>query len=329
MNDYFYGWYFRCQGEESIAVIPAVHLGGGKGNCSIQVVTEAGSLYQEFPIDQFRISPDRESMQIGENLFSKKGIRLNLEASLPEKSVRSMKKEFREDLPGCKRLRISGLLRFGEFARPKYDIMGPFSRIPGMECRHAVYSMKHTVNGELKLGKKTIRFVDGDGYMEGDSGTSFPQKYIWTQHFLKEGSFMTAAASIPLGGICFNGTVGFLYWRNREYRFATYLGARIRKMKEGELLIQLGRFTLRIRLKQKHGHVLNAPDNGRMIRKIQEDIACGAEYTLMYRNHVLLHTITDKAAAEYETEEEQNEDYNNHSRKNKRKISERRHRGVQ
>ena len=51
MNDYFYGWYFRCQGEESIAVIPAVHLGGGKGNCSIQVVTEAGSLYQEFPID--------------------------------------------------------------------------------------------------------------------------------------------------------------------------------------------------------------------------------------------------------------------------------------
>ena len=50
-----------------------------------------------------------------------------------------------------------------------------------------------------------------------------------------------------------------------------------------------------------------------MIRKIQEDIACGAEYTLMYRNHVLLHTITDKAAAEYETEEEQNEDYNNHN----------------
>ena len=215
MNDYFYGWYFRCQGEESIAVIPAVHLGGGKGNCSIQVVTEAGSLYQEFPIRQFRISRDREVMQIGENLFSKKGIRLNLEASLPEKSVRSMKKEFREDLPGCKRLRISGLLRFGEFARPKYDIMGPFSRIPGMECRHAVYSMKHTVNGELKLGKKTIRFVDGDGYMEGDSGTSFPQKYIWTQHFLKEGSFMTAAASIPLGGICFNGTVGFLLEKQR------------------------------------------------------------------------------------------------------------------
>ena len=84
MNDYFYGWYFRCQGEESIAVIPAVHLGGGKGNCSIQVVTEAGSLYQEFPIDQFRISPDRESMQIGENRFSKKGIRLNLETSVPD-----------------------------------------------------------------------------------------------------------------------------------------------------------------------------------------------------------------------------------------------------
>lgn len=31
MTDYFYGWYFRCQGRDgSIAVIPAVHLSAEK-----------------------------------------------------------------------------------------------------------------------------------------------------------------------------------------------------------------------------------------------------------------------------------------------------------
>ena len=43
---------------------------------------------------------------------------------------------------------------------------------------------------------------------------------------------MLAAASIPLSGILFTGTVGFLFYRNREYRFATYLGASVRKMGE-------------------------------------------------------------------------------------------------
>ena len=127
---------------------------------------------------------------------------------------------------------ISGSLRFGRFAEPKYDIMGPFSYIPGMECRHAVYSMKHTVNGEIRVNEQIIRFKNEMGYMEGDSGTSFPDRYIWTQHFIPEGSVMLAAASIPLAGIRFTGTVGFLFYRNREYRFATYLGASVRKMGE-------------------------------------------------------------------------------------------------
>ena len=110
--------------------------------------------------------------------------------------------------------------------------MGPFAYIPGMECRHAVYSMKHTVNGELRVNDQIFRFENDMGYMEGDSGTSFPDRYIWTQHFIPEGSVMLAAASIPLAGIRFTGTVGFLFYRNREYRFATYLGASVRKMGE-------------------------------------------------------------------------------------------------
>ena len=304
MSDYFYGWYFRCQGQQgSAAVISAVHLSSGKCSCSIQVITQGGSLYREFPVSQFRINRLKGIMQIGENLFSRKGIRLRLEAFRAGESSDSGQRDGGGD---CRKksVTVSGILRFGEFSEPKYDIMGPFSYIPGMECRHAVYSMKHTVNGELRLDNGKISFKDGAGYMEGDSGTSFPERYIWTQHFLEEGSIMLAAATIPLAGMRFTGTIGLLFTENREYRFATYLGASVTRMGDREVLIRQGRYRLRVRFFEPGGSVLKAPDRGKMTRKIREDIACGAEYTLTHGNQVLLHVVTDKAAAEYDGKEE-------------------------
>lgn len=79
MSDMFYGWYFRCQSDAStMAVIPAVHISGSVRSCSIQVITEKGAWNKTFPIHQFRIDRKKGIMQIGENLFSKKGIRLNV-----------------------------------------------------------------------------------------------------------------------------------------------------------------------------------------------------------------------------------------------------------
>lgn len=130
-------------------------------------------------------------------------------------------------------MEVRGDLHFGKFTEPKYDIMGPFIYIPGMECRHAVYSMRHAVNGTLALDDKKIIFQNGTGYMEGDSGTLFPDKYIWTQSFFPGGSFMIVGASIPLAGINFTGTAGFIFKENREYRFATYLGASVKKRGTG------------------------------------------------------------------------------------------------
>ena len=102
MSDYFYGWYFRCQGSDgSIAVIPAVHLSAEKRTCSIQVITQRGSLYREFPVSRFRISREKGIMKIGENLFSRKGIYLRFTTTESEE--------------------IGGILRFGRFAESKYD----------------------------------------------------------------------------------------------------------------------------------------------------------------------------------------------------------------
>lgn len=120
MNDYFYGWYFRCQGQEgSAAVIPAVHLSDGKGSCSIQIITREGSLYREFPISQFRINRAKGIMQIGDSLFSRKGIRLRLEAYETE-TARGESSTGKSDE---NKVTVRGALVFGDFAEPKYDIV--------------------------------------------------------------------------------------------------------------------------------------------------------------------------------------------------------------
>ena len=302
MSNCFYGWYFRCQGKNgTVAVIPAVHLSPEKRCCSIQVITPTESLYREFPVCDLRINRKRGIIQIGENLFSRKGIRIGFEGRKQEagKTVHVMGGGTSDE----KSVKVRGYLHFGKFTEPRYDIMGPFAYISGMECRHAVYSMRHIVNGTLALDGKEIFFQNGTGYMEGDSGTSFPDKYIWTQSFFPGGAIMIAAASIPLAGINFTGTVGIVFKENREYRFATYLGASVTRMRDRELMIRQGRYRLHVRFLDLGGSVLKAPERGNMTRKIRENIVCGVEYTLTCGNRILLHIVTDKAAAEYEVKE--------------------------
>ena len=165
--------------------------------------------------------------------------------------------------------------------------------------------------------------------MEGDSGSSFPEKYAWTQHFLGDGSLMLAAATVPLGHICFTGTVCILYQKGREYRFSTYLGATVQKIGNGELFIRQGKYCLRVRFPRESGNVLRAPQNGKMTRRIRESVSCHAEYTLLCGDRIVFKTVTDKAAFEYETKEEENENISNRSRKDKREIFKRRCHRIQ
>ena len=54
-------------------------------------------------------------------------------------------------------LNINGKLHFGPIFPLKYDIMGPFALVPFMECRHSVWSMRHTVSGNV--------CVNGESYI--------------------------------------------------------------------------------------------------------------------------------------------------------------------
>ena len=71
---------------------------------------------------------------------------------------------------------ICHTFQFRQLTSIVYDIMVPFRWVPGMECRHSVFSMKHSVNGEIRINGKSYLFHHGTGYWEGDRGRSFPEK---------------------------------------------------------------------------------------------------------------------------------------------------------
>ena len=278
MKGFFYGWYFKCQSDtQTLAVIPAVHGTGRKRTCSIQVITDDGSWTIFSPGDMFRRAG--KNISIGKNRFGKSGIRLAIHT--PEVTVK-------------------GKLRFGPLSPLKYDIMGPFALVPFLECRHSVWSMQHSVRGTVYINEKKYSFKNARGYWEGDRGHSFPQEYAWTQCFFPGGSLMLSAADIPIAGFHFNGVICAVLWRGKEYRLATYLGARAVRIQDGVIRIVQGDLELEARLLNRAANPLQAPTMGDMVRTIHESAACRAYYRFRKGKRTLFAFETDRASFEYE-----------------------------
>ena len=278
MQDFFYGWYLKCQSEtQTLAVIPAIHQMGEKRTCSIQIITEKDTGTATFPANAFRLTG--KNMCIEDNQFCKRGIRLSI--NTPE-------------------LTLQGKLIFGSLFPLKYDIMGPFSFVPFMECRHRVWSMRHSVCGRITLNGQRYLFDNDLGYWEGDCGHSFPKRYAWTQCFLPGGSLMLSVADIPMAGFHFTGIIGGILWQGQEYRMATYLGARVIQIRNRMIRIIQGSMELEVRLLEETARPLMAPVQGAMVRTIHENASCRAFYQFRKKKRILFSLETDRASFEYE-----------------------------
>ena len=278
MKDSFYGWYFKCQSDtKTLAVIPAVHQAGRKRTCTIQVITEEGSWTIAYPGKAFRRK--KGAIYIGRNRFDENGIYLAVNTP---------------------KLHLKGRVSFEELTPLKYHIMGPFTHLPFMECSHDVRSMHHSVNGTVFVNGEKYSFQNGDGYWEGDKGKSFPSAYLWTQSFLPEGALTLSVATIPIGSFQFTGIIAVVLWKGREYRLATYLGAGIIEIEKGMVRIQQGRLELEAQLLEATDRPLRAPSRGRMVRMVQESVACKVFYRLRKAGHTLFALDTDKASFEQE-----------------------------
>lgn len=278
MRNYFCGWYYRCQSDQhTLAVIPSIHRTEDSDFCTIQLITDTGAFYVQFPNSDFQ--KDGTRICIGKNRFDEDGIHLDIQTS-----------DFH----------AAGHLRFGPFTPLKYDIMGPFQYVPLMQCRHTVYSMQHKVDGTLSVNGVPYVFQNATGYLEGDRGRSFPKDYIWTYCSVPNGAVMLSVADIPLGFFHFTGVIGVVLLDGKEYRLATYLGAKAIKIQPDEIAIQQGLLRLTVRRSTAQGHPLCAPISGAMTRTIHEHPSCEVHYRFEEDGSRLLDYDATNAAFEYE-----------------------------
>lgn len=278
MAGFFDGWYLKCQSEnQTLAIIPAVHRSGKKRTCSIQIITDDNAWTIPFPAGAYHRTGS--NMVIGRNRFGKRGIRLAIHT--PE-------------------LSINGKLIFGPLSPLKYDIMGPFLFVPFLECCHSVYSMIHAVSGTVRINERQYIFRNAWGYWEGDRGRSFPGEYVWTQCCFWGGSLMLSVADIPIAGYHFTGVICIVLWQGKEYRMATYLGARAVHIGNGMVRIVQGNLKLEARLLKRNESPLQAPAMGNMVRVIHESAACRASYRFTKEKNTLFLFETDRASFEYE-----------------------------
>lgn len=193
-----------------------------------------------------------------------------------------------------------GSISFGSFTPIQYDIMGPFQYVPIMQCRHSVYSMHHSVDGKIHINGTPYIFQNSIGYIEGDRGHSFPKEYVWTQCSFPDGALMLSVADIPFCGFRFTGDIGVVLLRGKEYRLATYLGAKSVKITPEEIIIRQDAFSLTVKPQAQSGHLLRAPVDGAMIRTIHEHPSCKVYYCFEENGSPLLEFRAQNAAFEYE-----------------------------
>ncbi len=190
-NKGFEGWYFKHQrGRDMLAFIPGIAESGA----FVQMLSPSAS--RQFEVPELTVKDG--VIYAGNCEFSRRGCKI--------------------DLPG-----VTGEILYGGLTPLSSDIMGPFRFLP-MECRHGVISMGHGLSGSLVADGETYSFFGGVGYIEKDSGRSFPRYYQWLQcnSFPEPCSMMLSVANVPFCGLSFSGCICAIMYKGIEYRLASY-----------------------------------------------------------------------------------------------------------
>jgi hypothetical protein len=280
MHGHFEGWYYKHQtkfsndgGIKSLAVIP----GRASDGAFIFIVADKESYRISFPLSDYQKCGDE--LRIDGNIFSSDGISLDIQT--PE-------------------LSLSGKLAYTNLSPIRGDIMGPFRFFP-MECRHGIISMNHSLQGAVILNDETLDFGGGKGYIESDSGRSFPTEYTWVQcnAFDADCSITVSVAQIPFYGLRFWGCICVVWLNSKEYRLATYKGVKIVRCERGIIELKQGKYRLKIAIDERDGQRLPAPQSGKMSRFIRETLSCPAHFQFMEGDKCLFEGKSDFVSYEY------------------------------
>ncbi len=273
-KNYFEGWYFKNTSENNtISFIPGISIDNKNKKAFIQVINNTKSYFIDYSIDSFKFSHNPFEIQIGDNIFSQRGIHIDI-----KDNNQNLKIYGSIDYEKSKNIATNLI---------SPNIMGPFSYIPAMECNHAILSMKNKARGLIYFNEDMIIFNDGIGYIEKDWGCSFPKSYIWCQgnNFEKsDSSFMISIADIPFGILNFKGIICVLIINNKEFRFTTYNNTKILEYNVNDKFINIKlkkqNYTIYIKSEYTMAKNLVAPVKGQMSKNILESISAKVDIIL-------------------------------------------------
>lgn len=264
----FEGWYFKHQkGSDMLAFIP----GRAESGAFVQMMSSQGA--RRFAVPDVKV--ENGVIRAGACLFSAQGCKISL--------------------PG-----VWGEIAYGPLQLLHSDIMGPFRFLP-MECRHGILSMAHETAGSISVEGTVYRFDGGTGYIEKDSGRSFPRDYLWVQcnTFREPGSLVLAVAKIPFCGLHFRGCICAIVYGGREYRFATYNGVRILAFHPQHIRLVQGSCQLELFMHPSEGHSLASPVKGRMSGTVRECCNARIRARLWENGREIFDLSADTAAYEF------------------------------
>ncbi|MEA1887343.1 MAG: tocopherol cyclase family protein [Bacteroidota bacterium] len=267
-RNYFEGWYFKhvsADKKQVYAIIPGISLSENDSHSFIQVLNglTGEAFYYRFPVSGFKASKKILSVEVDRSSFFSRGLRLDLDDN---------------------NKKISGELTYGSFnaypstlTRP--GIMGWYSFVPFMECKHGIVSTGHSLDGKIEVEGKSIDFDKGRAYIEKDWGKSFPESWIWLHcNTFKstDASFTFSVAKIPWVGSFFIGFISYLRFGTHFYNFSNWSKAVIESLtyidNTLKIILVNKKHKLLVRAVNNMPGNLRAPVMGSMTRIIKETV---------------------------------------------------------
>lgn len=213
-KNYFEGWYYKHVSmdlQQVYSFIPGISLSRDDSHAFIQVINgiTGNTDYITYSTDQFSWEEKSLYLKVGNSVFTEEYIDLDID---------------RDDI------HISGHVEYSNITKYPSSlfspgIMGWYSFVPFMECKHGIVSVNHDLKGYITINNQLNDFNGGKGYIEKDWGTSFPEAWIWIQsnNFSNhDTSFTFSFAKIPWMGNFFMGFISFLFLNGSFYIFSTY-----------------------------------------------------------------------------------------------------------
>jgi len=277
-KNYFEGWYLKHVSENlghAFSLIPGIALNSKEPHSFVQYINgiTAETHYFQFPLAAFKWDKEKFAIEIDGNHFSQDGLDVHLEDG--SFSVLGSA-TYTDSIPYPSTMFSPG-------------IMGWYSFVPFMECKHGVISLNHKIRGDFNINGSPIRLDNGNGYIEKDWGSSFPEAWIWLQcnnFSIPQTCLMFSVAKIPWLGKFFMGFISFLYYRGELILFSTYNKSRLLKAQRADNLLivsmQNKDYSLEITATAQGGGILKAPQAGLMERHIKESI--DAEVTILLKD---------------------------------------------